>query len=137
LIEERKQAVSMRLSAGDIHRIKGLAHRLGVRGRSPVPPPAARVPEVVRDFGFDATTLPEIVNSDASPELCAALVDITRLTKVSAGVLSEAELACAGAIVAPAGHASGAIRRESAQGGYRAWRCACRGTCEAQGHELA
>jgi len=97
LIEERKQAVSMRLSAGDIHRIKGLAHRLGVRGRSPVPPPAARGPEVVREFGFDATTLQEIVNGDAS----------------------------------------GAIRRASAQGGYRAWRCACRGSCEAQGHELA
>jgi len=109
LAEGRKQAVSLRLSAGDIRRIKRLADRLGardsdvvrfaikmmlhrmlplcdpaVRGRSLVPVLAEWGPEVVRHFELDATTLEEIVNGDASPEQRMDLDDITLLTMVSA-----------------------------------------------------
>jgi hypothetical protein len=90
LAEGRKQAISLRLSAGDIRRIKKLADRLGardsdvvrfaikmmlhrmlpltdpaVRGRSLVPVLAEWGPEAVRHFELDATTLEEIVNGDA------------------------------------------------------------------------
>ena len=109
LAEGRKQAISLRLSAGDIRRIKKLADRLGardsdvvrfaikmmlhrmlpltdstVRGRSLVPVLAEWGPEAVRHFELDATTLEEIVNGDAPPEQCVALEDITLLTMVSA-----------------------------------------------------
>jgi len=93
LAEGRKQAISLRLSAGDIRRIKKLADRLGardsdvvrfaikmmlprmlpltdpgVRGRNLVPVLAEWGPEAVRHFELDATTLAEIVNGDAPPE---------------------------------------------------------------------
>jgi len=109
LAEGRKQAISLRLSAGDIRRIKKLADRLGardsdvvrfaikmmlhrmlpltdpaVRGRSLVPVLAEWGPEAVRHFELDATTLAEIINGDAPPEQCMELEDITLLTMVSA-----------------------------------------------------
>ena len=109
MAEGRKQAISLRLSAGDIRRIKKLADRLGardsdvvrfaikmmmhrmlpltdstVRGRSLVPVLAEWGPEAVRHFELDATTLEEIVNGDAPPDQCVALEDITLLTMVSA-----------------------------------------------------
>ena len=108
LTEGRKQAISLRLSAGDIRRIKGLAHRLGVRdsdvvrfaikmmlhrmlpltdptarGRSLVPVMAEWGPEAVRHFELDATTLEEIVNGNAPPEQRVDLEDIRLLTMVS------------------------------------------------------
>jgi hypothetical protein len=92
LAEGRKQAISLRLSAGDIRRIKKLADRLGardsdvvrfaikmmlhrmlpltdtaVRGRNLVPVLAEWGPEAVRHFELDATTLAEIINGDAPP----------------------------------------------------------------------
>jgi hypothetical protein len=109
LAEGRKQAVSLRLSAGDIRRIKRLADRLGardsdvvrfaikmmlhrmlplcdpaVRGRSLVPVLAEWGPEVVRHFELDAITLDEIVNGDAPTAQRMELEDITLLTMVSA-----------------------------------------------------
>ena len=109
MAEGRKQAISLRLSAGDISRIKKLADRLGardsdvvrfaikmmlhrmlpltdpaVRGRALVPVLAEWGPEAVRHFELDATTLAEIVNSDAPPEQCMDLEDITLLTMMSA-----------------------------------------------------
>jgi len=109
LAEGRKQAISLRLSAGDIRRIKKLAHRLGardsdvvrfaikmmlhrmlpltdpgVRGRSLVPVLAEWGPEAVRHFELDATTLAEIVNGDAPTEQRMDLEDFTLLTMVSA-----------------------------------------------------
>lgn len=109
MTEGRKQAISLRLSAGDIRRIKGLAHRLGVRdsdvvrfaikmmlhrmlpltdqtvrGRGLVPMLAEWGPEAVRHFEIDATTLEEIVNGNAPPEQRVELEDITLLTMVSA-----------------------------------------------------
>ena len=109
LTEGRKQAISLRLSAGDIRRIKGLAHRLGVRdsdvvrfaikmmlhrmlpltdptvrGRSLVPVLAEWGPEAVRHFELDASTLEEIVNGNAPLEQRVELEDITLLTMVSA-----------------------------------------------------
>jgi hypothetical protein len=109
LAEGRKQAISLRLSAGDIRRIKKLADRLGtrdsdvvrfaikmmlhrmlpltdpaVRGRTLVPVLAEWGPEAVRHFELDATTLEEIVNGDAPDEQRIALEDITLLTMVSA-----------------------------------------------------
>jgi hypothetical protein len=109
LAEGRKQAISLRLSAGDIRRIKKLADRLGardsdvvrfaikmmlhrmlpltdpaVRGRSLVPVLAEWGPEAVRHFELDASTLEEIVNGDAPPAQRVDLEDITLLTMVSA-----------------------------------------------------
>jgi len=109
LAEGRKQAISLRLSAGDIRRIKKLADRLGardsdvvrfaikmmlhrmlpltdpaVRGRSLIPVLAEWGPEAVRHFEIDATTLEEIVNGDAPAAQRVELEDITLLTMVSA-----------------------------------------------------
>ena len=109
MAEGRKQAISLRLSAGDIRRIKKLADRLGARdsdvvrfaikmmlhrmlplcdpavqGRSLVPVLAEWGPEAVRHFELDATTLEEIVNGDAPAAECVALEDLTLLTMVSA-----------------------------------------------------
>ena len=108
MAEGRKQAISLRLSAGDIRRIKELADRLGardsdvvrfaikmmlhrmlpltdpaVRGRNLVPVLAEWGPEAVRHFELDATTLAEIVNGDAPREERVDLEDITLLTMVS------------------------------------------------------
>ena len=107
--EGRKQAISLRLSAGDIRRIKKLADRLGardsdvvrfaikmmlhrmlpltdpaVRGRSLVPVLAEWGPEAVRHFELDATTLDEIVNGDAQDSERVQIDDLTLLTMVSA-----------------------------------------------------
>ena len=109
MAEGRKQAISLRLSAGDIRRIKKLADRLGardsdvvrfaikmmlhrmlpltdpgVRGRALVPVLAEWGPEAVRHFELDAATLEEIVNGDAPADECVALEDLTLLTMVSA-----------------------------------------------------
>ena len=109
MAEGRKQAISLRLSAGDIRRIKKLADRLGARdsdvvrfaikmmlhrmlplcdpavqGRSLVPVLAEWGPEAVRHFELDATTLEEIVNGTAPAEQRVSLEDITLLTMVSA-----------------------------------------------------
>jgi hypothetical protein len=109
LAEGRKQAISLRLSAGDIRRIKKLADRLGardsdvvrfaikmmlhrmlpltdpgVRGRHLVPVLAEWGPEAIRHFELDATRLEEIVNGDAPAEQCVEFEDITLLTLVSA-----------------------------------------------------
>ena len=108
MAEGRKQAISLRLRAGDIRRIKKLAHRLGardsdvvrfaikmmlhrmlplcdatVRGRNLVPVLAELGPEAVRHFELDATRLNEIVNADAPEEQRMDLDDITLLTVVS------------------------------------------------------
>ena len=107
--EGRKQAISLRLSSGDIRRIKKLADRLGardsdvvrfaikmmlhrllpltdpaVRGRSLVPVLAEWGPEAVRHFELDATTLDEIVNGDAQDSERVQIDDLTLLTMVSA-----------------------------------------------------
>jgi hypothetical protein len=109
LAEARKQAISLRLSAGDIRRIKKLADRIGtrdsdvvrfaikmmlhrmlpladpgVRGRALVPVLAEWGPEAVRHFELDAHTLEEIVNGDAPDDERVQLEDITLLTMVSA-----------------------------------------------------
>jgi hypothetical protein len=109
LAEGRKQAISLRLSAGDIRCIKKLAVRLGardsdvvrfaikmmlhrmlpladpaVRGRGLVPVLAEWGPEAVRHFELDASTLDEIVNGDAPPAQRVDLEDISLLTMVSA-----------------------------------------------------
>jgi hypothetical protein len=109
LAEARKQAISLRLSAGDIRRIKKLADRFGARdsdvvrfaikmmlhrmlpladptvqGRALVPVLAEWGPEAVRHFEFDAHTLEEIVNGDAPDGERVDLEDITLLTMVSA-----------------------------------------------------
>ena len=109
MVEGRKQAISLRLSAGDIRRIKKLAHRLGardsdvvrfaikmmlhrmlplcdtaVRGRHLVPVLAELGPEAVRHFELDATRLNEIVNADAPLDQRVDSDDITLLTMVSA-----------------------------------------------------
>ena len=109
MAEGRKQAISLRLSAGDIRRIKKLADRLGardsdvvrfaikmmlhrmlpltdpgVRGRALVPVLAEWGPEAVRHFELDAATLEEIVNAEAPADECVALEDLTLLTMVSA-----------------------------------------------------
>ena len=109
MAEGRKQAISLRLSAGDIRRIKKLADRLGardsdvvrfaikmmlhrmlpltdpgVRGRALVPVLAEWGPEAVRHFELDAATLEEIVNGEAPAAECVALEDLTLLTMVSA-----------------------------------------------------
>jgi len=107
--EGRKQAISLRLSAGDIRRIKKLADRIGVRdsdvvrfaikmmlhrmlpltdpsvrGRSLVPVLAEWGPEAVRHFELDATRLEEIVNGDAPEDQRVDFDDISLLTMVSA-----------------------------------------------------
>ncbi len=104
MAEGRKQAVSLRLSAGDIRRIKKLADRIGardsdvvrfaikmmlhrmlpltdptVRGRALVPVLAEWGPEVVRHFELDPVTLSEIVNGDAPDEERVELEDLTLL----------------------------------------------------------
>jgi hypothetical protein len=109
LAEGRKQAISLRLGAGDIRRIKKLADRLGardsdvvrfaikmmlhrmlpltdpsVRGRNLVPVLAEWGPEAIRHFELDATRLEEIVNGDAPAAQCVEFEDITLLTLVSA-----------------------------------------------------
>ena len=109
MAEGRKQAISLRLTSGDIRRIKKLADRLGARdsdvvrfaikmmlhrmlplcdpavqGRSLVPVLAEWGPEAVRHFELDATTLEEIVNGTAPAEQRVSLEDITLLTMVSA-----------------------------------------------------
>lgn len=109
MAEGRKQAISLRLSAGDIRRIKKLADRLGardsdvvrfaikmmlhrmlpltdpaVRGRALVPVLAEWGPEAVRHFELDAATLDEIVNGDAPAPQRVQIDDLTLLTMVSA-----------------------------------------------------
>ena len=109
MAEGRKQAVSLRLSAGDIRRIKKLADRVGardsdvvrfaikmmlhrmlpltdptVRGRALVPVLAEWGPEVVRHFELDPVTLEEIVNGDAPDGERVELEDLTLLAMVSA-----------------------------------------------------
>jgi hypothetical protein len=108
LAEGRKQAISLRLSAGDIRRIKKLADRLGardsdvvrfaikmmlhrmlpltdptLRGRNLVPVLAEWGPEAVRHFEFDAATLDHIVNGDAPAGERVDMSDLTLLTLVS------------------------------------------------------
>jgi hypothetical protein len=108
-MEGRKQAISLRLSSGDIRRIKSLAHRLGaresdvvrfaikmmlhrmlplcdphVRGRRLVPLLAEWGPEAVRHFEIDAARLYEIVNGDIDPSERVDLEDIGLLTMLSA-----------------------------------------------------
>ena len=109
MAEGRKQAISLRLSSGDIRRIKKLADRLGtrdsdvvrfaikmmlhrmlpltdpaVRGRALIPVLAEWGPEAVRHFELDAATLDEIVNADAPDEQRVEPEDLTLLTMVSA-----------------------------------------------------
>jgi hypothetical protein len=109
LAEGRKQAVSLRLSAADIRRIKKLADRLGardsdvvrfaikmmlhrmlplcdsaVRGRNLVPVLAEFGPETVQHFELDAAQLDEIVNGDAPADQRVHSEDIALLTLVSA-----------------------------------------------------
>ena len=108
MAEGRKQAISLRLSAGDIRRIKKLAQRLGardsdvvrfaiklmlhrmlplcdsaVRGRNLVPVLAELGPEAVRHFELDATRLDEIINGGASEDQRMDTDDIVLLTMVS------------------------------------------------------
>jgi hypothetical protein len=108
LAEGRKQAISLRLSSGDIRRIKKLADRLGsrdsdvvrfaikmmlhrmlplcepsVRGRHLVPVLAEWGAEAVRHFELDAAALDEIINDGAPADERVALEDITLLTMVS------------------------------------------------------
>ena len=109
MAEGRKQAISLRLNAGDIRRIKEIADRLGVndsdvvrfgiklmlhqmlpltnrriRGRQLVPLLAELGPDAVRHFDLDATTLDEIINGDAPPEERVDAEDIGLVTLVSA-----------------------------------------------------
>jgi len=108
LAEGRKQAISLRLTSGDIRRIKKLADRLGtrdsdvvrfaikmmlhrmlplcephVRGRNLVPVLAECGAEAVRHFELDAAALDEIINDGAPAEERVAMEDITLLTMVS------------------------------------------------------
>jgi len=108
LAEGRKQAVSLRLSAADIRRIKKLADRLGardsdvvrfaikmmlhrmlplcdpaVRGRHLVPVLAEFGPETVQHFELDTARLDEIVNGDAPSEQRVSTDDIALLALVS------------------------------------------------------
>ncbi len=102
--ESRKQAVSIRLGAGDIRKVKKLAERLGVRdsdvirfalkwtlnrvaplcdpeirGRSLVPVFVETGAELIRQFELDAFRLEAIINDGAEPERAVAHDDIALL----------------------------------------------------------
>ena len=108
MAEGRKQAISLRLSAADIRRIKKLANRLGardsdvvrfaikmmlhrmlpltdsaMRGRSLVPGLADWGPEVVSHFELDVATLDEIVNGEVTDTERVATEDLALLTMAS------------------------------------------------------
>ena len=108
MAEGRKQAISLRLSAADIRRIKKLAQRLGARdsdvvrfaikmmlhrmlpltdsamqGRSLVPGLADWGPEVVNHFELDVATLDEIVNGEVPDQERVATEDLALLTMAS------------------------------------------------------
>ena len=108
MAEGRKQAISLRLSAADIRRIKKLAQRLGtrdsdvvrfaikmmlhrmlpltdsaIRGRGLVPGLADWGPEVVRHFELDVAKLDEIVNGEIEGEERVATEDLALLAMAS------------------------------------------------------
>src|SRR5579862_4204848 len=93
LMEQRKQAVSIRLGDGDVRNIKRIAKRLGVRdsdiirfaiksalarlgplcdesirGRNLVPVLVESGDDLIRYFELDAYRLETIINSDADKE---------------------------------------------------------------------
>lgn len=102
--DNRKQAVSIRLGAGDIRKVKKLAERLGVRdsdvirfalkwtlnrvaplcdpeirGRSLVPVFVETGAELIRQFELDAVKLDTIINDGAEAERAVAHDDIALL----------------------------------------------------------
>lgn len=104
MVEQRKQAVSIRLGEGDVRNIKRIAQRLGVRdsdvirfavksmfsriaplcddairGRNLVPVLVESGDELVRYFELDTYRLESIINEDAGPAVRVDRDDIALL----------------------------------------------------------
>lgn len=141
--EGRKQAISLRLSAGDIRRIKALADRLGardsdvvrfaikmmlhrmlplcdqsIRGRGLVPVLADIGPEAVRHFELDVERLDAIINGGVTGHDRVEVEDITLLTMVS-GQETYAKLSLRTLMPPTKSPADGERRDDSPTGTFR------------------